>query len=188
MKTTTGKWLTKSFTKAFPAKWAVVLETILLFALGGLAMTLHAKMRIPLKIPGHHGLEFMALMIIGRKITRFNFGSTISGLGVAAFCLLPFLGFRDPFMPIVFFIPGLLIDLGIRILPKYKEKVFYLALVAAMAHASIPITRTIISLLTGYQYGSLQAGIGYPLLTYIDFGFLGGLLGAGMVYLIAKKK
>lgn len=121
METTTGKWQARSITKAFPTNWAWALEALLLFALGGLAMVLHAKMRIPIKVPGRHGLEFMALLIAGRSISRIPFGSTISGLGVAAFCLLPFLGFRDPFMPIVFFIPALLVDLGFRVMPSTQK-------------------------------------------------------------------
>lgn len=187
MKTTTGKWQVKSITKAFPTNWAFALEALLLFALGGLAMVLHAKMRIPIKVPGHHGLEFMALLIAGRSISRIPFGSTISGLGVAAFCLLPFLGFRDPFMPIVFFIPALLVDLGFRVLPDFQKKVWYLAIVAALAHATIPLTRIVISLLTGYQYGSLMGGFIYPLFSYLEFGLLGGLLGAGVVWVFRKR-
>lgn len=187
MKTTTGNWQAKSITKVFQTNWAIALETVLLFALGGLAITLHAKLRIPIKVPGHHGLEFMALIIAGRSITRIPFGSTLSGLGVAAFCFLPFLGFNDPFMPIVFFIPALLVDLGFRALPGLQNKVWYLAIVAALAHASIPLTRIIISLLTGYQYGSLQGGLVYPMFSYLEFGLLGGLLGAGVVWVFRKK-
>ena len=188
MKTTAGKWQAKSIISSVPASWAWALEALLLFALGGLAMVLHAKMRIPIRVPGHHGLEFMALMIGGRSISRMPIASTVSGMGVAAFCLLPFLGFRDPFMPIVFFIPGLLIDLGFNVFPKLKAKVWFLGLVAALAHVSIPVTRTIISLVTGYQYGSLQGGLLYPLSTYLEFGLMGGLLGAGVVWAFRRKK
>jgi hypothetical protein len=187
MKTIVGKWQARSITKVFPAKWAWAVEALLLFALGGLAMVLHAKMRIPIRVPGHHGLEFMALIIAGRSISRIPFGASISGLGVAAFCLLPFLGFRDPFMPIVFFIPTLLVDIGFRAMPGFQKKVWYLVIIAALAHASIPLTRTIISLLTGYQYGSLLGGLLYPLSSYLNFGLLGGLLGAGVVHVFRKK-
>ncbi len=187
MKTTIGKWQVRNITRVFPAKLESVLEFVLLFAVGAFAITLHAKLRIPIKVPGHHGLELMALLIAARSLSKKPLATTISGLGIAAFCILPFLGFRDPFMPIVFFIPTIIIDGGLRLFPMFAKKVWFLTILAAVAHATIPITRTIISFATGFQYGSLQAGIAYPLFTYISFGVLGGLLGAGLVYSFRKK-
>jgi len=60
---------------------SVLIEVLFLIGFGLLAIILHAKLRSPLRLPGHHGLEFMALMIIGRNISRFSYASSISSIG-----------------------------------------------------------------------------------------------------------
>jgi len=165
-----------------------IAEFIFLFLLGATAIVLHSKLRIPLHIPGRHGIEFMLLLLIGRSVSSFRFAVSISSLGVAAMLLVPMLGFRDPFMAVTFILPGIAIDLLYNIFPKIHKNIWLLALAAGFAYALIPISRLLISLSTGYMYASFLGGFLYPLATHFVFGFTGGLGGSALVKAFKRKK
>lgn len=153
------------------------IEWILLFLFGALAILAHSKLRIPLRIPGHHGLEFMLLMLVGRGLSGEKFASSIFSLGVASLIFIPGLGFKDPFMTLIYILPGFAIDLFFNTIFKSMKKDWLIALSAGFAYALIPVFRVIISSLTGYIYPSLMAGIFYPIFLHFIFGSLGGFLG-----------
>jgi len=163
-----------------------VAEFVVLFLLGALAIFLHAKLRIPLKLPGHHGVEFMMLLLIGRNITSFRFAGSISSLGVLAMIFLPFMGFKDPFATLLFIIPGISMDLFYNFAPRTKSKFWFLAIIAGISYSLIPIGRFVITLLTGFPYESLISGVAYPFATHFIFGFIGGMAGTGIATLFRK--
>lgn len=179
-KTTSSVYQTKTLYTA--------LEIILLMALGMVAITLHAKWRYPMRIPGHHGLEFMALIAAGRAISKMKYASVFSSIGVALMIFIPFMGFRDPFMAFVFLLPGMFLDIFYNSFASLQKKVWFVALAGAFAHAMVPIARFFISLITGYQYGSLISGVFYPYTMWLFFGFAGSMIGAGIVYGVRKLK
>ena len=164
-----------------------IAEFILLFLLGAFAIVLHARLRIPLHLPGRHGIEFMMLLLIGRSISSFRFASSLSSLGVASMLFIPILGFKDPFILVVFILPGMLIDLFYNTLPKIKNNIWLLALIAGIAYALIPIARLLISISTGYLYESFLGGFMYPLAMHFVFGFMGGLGGISLMKAIKRK-
>ena len=102
-----GKLHQKNLSKVFQTSISTKLEIFILLFLGMTAIFAHARFRTPLHIPGHHGLEFMALLLIGRTMTKHKWGSVIFSMGVASLLFVPFLGFKDPFMALVFIIPGI---------------------------------------------------------------------------------
>lgn len=55
-------------------------------------------------------------------------------------------------------------------------------------HATKPLVRLVISILSGWPYGSLLYGVAYPLATHVLFGILGGLLGATLVLGTRRKR
>lgn len=158
----------------------LIAEMLLLFGIGMLAITLHARLRIPLHLSGHHGIEFMAIFVAGRMFSKIPTASSISSLGVGSLLFVPILGFHDPFMSLVFMLPGFVLDLFCYFTNKWKSSMLFIALVAGLAYATIPVSRMIIHLVTGYPYGSLITGLLYPLFTHFIFGFIGGLLGSGV--------
>ncbi len=164
-----------------------IAEFVLLFLLGAMAIVLHARLRIPLHLPGRHGIEFMMLLLIGRNISKFRFATSLSSLGVASMLVIPMLGFKDPFMSVVFILPGLAIDLFYNAFPKINKNIWFLALAAGIAYALIPISRLIISLSTGFMYESMLGGFVYPLATHFGFGFIGGLGGSALVKAVKKN-
>ncbi len=87
-------------------------EVLLLVILGVLIVALYSMLRWPIKLPGHHGIEWMALLVAGRLISRRRWGATISSTSAAIFSLMPVWGLKDPLAPLTYFVPGILLDIG----------------------------------------------------------------------------
>ena len=166
---------------------SIVLEYAILFLLGIIAIVIHAKMRIPMRLPGHHGVEFMMLMMSGRVISKQKYASSFFSLGVASMIFLPFMGFHDPFMTLVYILPGFFIDFFYFKIFNANPKIWLIALLSGFAYALIPISRFLISSFTGFPYGSLLTGIWYPLTLHFLFGLSGGLAGLGVSKLFKSK-
>lgn len=156
-------------------------EALILLGLGAGAVILHAILRWSLKLPGHHGLEWMALLIIARSTSQHRWAASLSSAGASVLSVLPVWGFGDPFIWLIYFLPGLMIDVGFNLKPRWQDKAWFLASLGGLAHATKPLVRLLISLVSGWPYGSLLYGLAYPLATHIVFGFLGGALGAGII-------
>ena len=183
----------KITSKVFPTEWALPWwEALLLMGSGVLAVMLHRTFDASLSLPGHHGLEWMALMIIGRLASRFRGAGTLTSVGASLASILPFWHGGDPFTPLLYLLPGPVIDLAFRYLPGYTEKVWFLMFVAGLAHMTKPVARLIINLTTGWPFGSFRFGVAYPVLGHFFYGAIGGLLGAlvilGIHKLSAKNK
>lgn len=146
-----------------------------LLGLGVAILLLEESFRWPLQMPGHHGIEAMALLVLARLSCSTPWSAAITGAGAAI--AAPVLGAdHGPLMPLFYLLPGVVLDLGYRLRPRMGAFAIYLPLVAAVAWASKPVVRIIANLAMGMQFGSLRAGPVYPILTHLAFGFVGGLV------------
>jgi hypothetical protein len=159
-----------------------------LLGLGIAAVVLQAVLRWPLKLPGHHGLEWMALLMIGRSTSRYRWAAGLSSVGAATCSVLPLWGSDDPLIWLSYLLPGLLIDVGFRLGQSWQANIWFLACLGGLAHATKPLIRLVVNLISGWPYGSLLGGVAYPLATHILFGFVGGLLGAGVMLLSRRRR
>jgi hypothetical protein len=160
-----------------------VLEILFLAGLGMLAITLHARLKTPLNIPGHHGVEFMMLMVIGRLASRLPVASTISATGIGVLLLFPVFSFNDPLMGFHYTLPGILLDIFYRFLHDKRWMVLLLILAAGAAYMSIPLSRILISMPLGLPYMAVvKHGFIIPPLSFGLFGAIGGMTG----YLLFK--
>ncbi len=166
---------------------ANVLEVILLLLAGVMAIVLHARLRTPINIPGHHGIEFMAIIIATRLSSNMKWASSISALGIGIFILFPVLGFKDPMMGFNYMLPLFLIDIAYNFIKNERYRNLVVALAAGFGYMLIPLSRIILTATTGYPYSTfLKHGFVTPVFTFFFFGLLGGLLGTG-IYLGGKK-
>lgn len=181
MQNTTGESWQRTLSNATDDEatltWPVAL---FLLALGVGAVALPAVLRLPLRLPGHQGLIIMALLMAGRTGTRYRWATSVASVGAAATAALPLWGSTEPIGWLTYLLPGLLVDGALRVAPRWRASLPALALLAGVAHATKPLVRVAISALTGWQFGSLQGGLAYPLATHLVFGLIGGLLGAGV--------
>jgi hypothetical protein len=189
MKNQTTQVLQKSLSKAFPGNRAQVLaEGLILFIIGMLAMVLHAKLRIPVHLPGKQGLLFMFIVISSSLLSRFRFSTLLVTLGSASLLLTGFGGFDDPFMPLHYLLLGFVMDLILGSSSGLQQKAWFTGLAGAISFSLIPLSRAFISLISGIPYPSLFSGIAYPWLSHLLFGFAGSFLAAMAVKTLAEKK
>jgi len=166
---------------------AGILEILLLVGAGVLAIVLHARLRTPLNIPGHHGIEFMAIILAARLSSKIKWASSISALGIGIFLLFPVLGFKDPMMGFNYMLPCFFIDLAYNFIKNNKYRNLFLSIAAGLAYLMVPMSRLITTFTTGFPYSSfLKHGFVTPIFTFLLFGLLGGILGTG-IYIIGKK-
>ncbi|MFQ5922103.1 MAG: hypothetical protein ACE5M4_04610 [Anaerolineales bacterium] len=166
--------MTSRLSKLFQTSAAA--ETIFLVVLGVLAVTLHAYLRLPIKVPGHNGLVWIGLLMVGRLVSRRRWAATISSTSAAATSLLPVMGFKDPLDAVTFLIPGIVLDLGFMLSPRFVVSLWAIALLGAIAHATKPVAKLLVSVGSGFPFPSLVAGVAYPLSLHALFGAAGAIL------------
>ena len=177
-----GNVLQRTISKAFPGKAAAtVAEILFLLFVGAFAVTLHAKLRIPMQLPGKQGLIFMALIVMSASMSQFRFASSIACIGASGLLFFNLLGFDDPFMPLNYFLLGVVLDLCFYFFKTTKPNIFLFALAGGIAWMCIPMFRFIEMSISGFPFKSLINGVLYPFSTHYVFGFAGALLGAGII-------
>ena len=172
----------KISSKTFPTDWALNWwEAFLLIGGGVTAVVLHRALDVSLGLPGHHGIEWMALLLIGRMSSRFRGAGTLTSIGASFASTLPFLQGGNPFAWLFYLPPGLVMDIVLRYFPRYVDKLWFLILLGGLAHITKPIGQLTMNLITGWPFGSFRYGILYPFGSHLLFGMIGGLLGALIV-------
>ena len=74
----------KNTSKSFPTEWSLSwFEALLLIGGGVAAVVLHRVYDLSLGLPGHHGIEWMALMIIGRASSKYRGAGTLTSIGAS---------------------------------------------------------------------------------------------------------
>ena len=76
-------------------KQSVLIEILLLILTGVFIATLRAYLRVPLNIPGRHGIEVMGILMAARMISGQSFASSITMIASGAMMFLPFMGFKE---------------------------------------------------------------------------------------------
>ncbi len=185
MKNSDGNMYQKTTSKAFQIDNAGDLLKIgLLLLLGFFVVVLRERVNIPLRIPGHHGLEFMLLFMAGKTLSRQRYAMSISSLGASASAFLPIFHFGNAFMPFSFLLPGIIGDLIIN--KSGKTNYLYTAMAGGLAYSSIPLSRQLIMMATGIPFPSLFSGLLYPFALHFIFGALGSLAGAAVTRNFSK--
>ena len=166
---------------------ALITEILILVFFGFLAAFLRARLRIPLHMPGHHGVEIMFLIVLARLISRLPISSTITSMSAAGCMLIPGLGYTDPFLPVIFICFGLFLDWAFRIFPKLHLNIIFILLVSGIAYSIIPLSRFLLVAFTNFPYDSiLRGGFAMNLISHFCFGALGGFIAISS-YIFANK-
>lgn len=167
----------------------IAVEVVLLLAVGVLAAMLHQSFRIPLRMPGYHGMEWFALLMCARLLSNRGAAGMIVGLGAAttACVYAGGIGFDGKSAQMLtYLLQGCIVDAlvfrstGRSLLPYF----IWLPAVGAVTHMIAPLTRNVFSAVSAgaIEFGSLVHGIGYPLATHALFGGIGALAGL-LIYL-----
>lgn len=150
-------------------------KLMLLLGLGAAVIVLREAFRIPLGLPGHHGVEAMALLVTARFCTDHRWGATIAAMGAALTAGAIGAGHGGLF-PALYLLPGLVIDAGAMLLPSWRRRLLWIPVCAAVGHATKPVVKWLALGGTDAHMGSMVNGLPYPLTTHLLFGFTGALV------------
>jgi len=151
-------------------------EALLLIGSGVTAVVLHRAFDVSLALPGHHGIEWMALLLIGRMSSRFRGAGTLTSVSASIASTLPFLQGGNPYGWLFYLLPGLVVDFAFRYLLPLASQLWFLILLGGLAHVTKLLGQLAINLVIGWPFGSFRFGILYPFVGHLLFGMIGGLL------------
>ena len=153
-------------------------QLVLLALFAALVVVAKIGLRLPLQMPGHSGIFWMAIVVVGAGIVNKRGAGSL--IGVTSGILAAFLGMGD-FGAINTFlsyaIVGVGTDLALLILPDLEQPVTA-TVAAAIGHMGKFLVKWLFGVVTGAPIGFLALGLLWAMLGYIVFCGLGGLLGS----------
>lgn len=153
-------------------------QLILLALFAVLIVVAKIALRLPLQMPGHSGIFWMAIIVVAAGVVPKRGAASLVGLTsgiVAAFLGLGDFGAIDTFLS--YTAVGIGTDLALLLL-RSPENLVVAALVGALGHTAKFLVKWAIAGLAGAPAGFVALGLARSLVGYVVFGALGGLLGA----------
>ena len=136
-----------------------------------------AVFRMPIHVPGHSGITWMAILLVGRGLVRRPWAGTVLGLvsGILAMAVVG--GSEGLLLWVKYLAPGVAMDLTALLSREHLDHPFVGIVSGAVANVAKLTTSLIISLALGIPTGYLALGLGLSATTHVVFGALGGWLG-----------
>jgi hypothetical protein len=153
-------------------------ELILLAMFSGLVVVAKIALRLPLQMPGHSGVFWMAIVIVAAGVVPKR--GSVALVGLTSGLLAGFLGMGD-FGALNTFLSYTMVGVGTELalwLLESPEKLVPAALAAAIGHLAKFLVKWIFGMLSGAPVGIVALGLMWSMLSYILWGALGGILGA----------
>ena len=160
--------------------------------LGVMAGLLHVHLRYPLNISGHHGLEWMALLLFGRLLSSHrNAALTVAGGAAASYlaqsALLPLAHEVKP--AFIFLLTGASADILYRFTKDRLPAVVSAGLIGGLAFITKPMVMYALFLGIGMHVGMfIKHPIYLPFISHLLFGAAGGVGGALLARAALPKK
>jgi hypothetical protein len=154
-------------------------QLILLALLAALIVVAKIALRLPLQLPGHSGIFWMAIVIVAAGIVPKVGAASLVGLTsgiIAAFLGMGDFGALNTFLS--YTMVGVCTDLALLLLGRNPENVVVAVLAATFGHMGKFLVKWGLGVLTGAPVGFVALGLLRALVGYVVFGALGGLLGA----------
>jgi hypothetical protein len=173
-------------------------QLILLALFAALIVVAKVALRLPLQMPGHSGIFWMAIMVVASGVVPKAGAPSLVGLTsgiLAAFLGLGDGGAVDTFLS--YTMVGVGTDLALLLLGRRPEKLVVAVPAALFGHFCKFLVKWGLSLVIGAPVGFVALGLARAMIGYILFGALGGLLGgltllalrrAGFFAYMAEKK
>ena len=172
-------------------------QLLLLALLAALVVVAKISLRLPVGLPGHTGIFWMAIVVVAAGVVPKRGAATLVGLTSAI--LASFLGLGD-FGPLDTFLSYLAIGVGVDLallLLGDPSNLAVAVLAGTFGHLGKFFVKWGLATMLGAPAGFVALGLAWSLLGYIVFGALGGLLGgltlsalrrAGFFAYLAEKR
>ncbi|MFC2031407.1 hypothetical protein ACFLWA_11870 [Chloroflexota bacterium] len=178
-------------------RYFTTFELILLALFAALVVVTKIALRLPLRLSGHSGVFWMAIIIVAAGVVPKRGAASLVGLTsgiVAAFLGMGDFGALNTFLS--YTTVGVGTDLALILLGS-PESLVVASLVGALGHSGKFLVKWGMGILTGAPVGIIVLGQIRAIVGYIVFGAIGGLLGgltvralrrAGFFEYLAEKK
>jgi hypothetical protein len=172
-------------------------QLILLALLAVLIVVAKIALRLPLQVPGHSGLFWMAIILVAAGVVRKPGATSLVGLSsgiLAAFLNMGDFGALNTLLSYTMI--GVGADLALLLL-RDPENLVVAVLVGVIGHMGKFLVKWALGALSGAPLGFVALGQVRAVVGYIVFGALGGLLGgltlqalrrAGFFAYLAEKR
>jgi hypothetical protein len=159
--------------------WSITLREALFLALiAALIFLGKSFLRVPVHVPGHSGIVWIALMVIGRGLVNRRGAGVLMGLIAGALVTFGAPGKEGLFEWTKYVAAGAILDLLVWTVGNDLETWWKAALVGAGAHLAKLVTATLMAWVLGLPLDIVVIGLGLTATTHVVFGALGGALGA----------
>lgn len=143
-------------------------------------------LRMPIHVPGHSGMTWMAILLVGRGLVRRPWAGTVLGF-VSGIIAVAVVGGREGLLLwLKYLAPGAMMDLAALLSREHLRHPFVGAVAGATANTAKLVTSLLVSLALGIPTGYLALGLGLSATTHIVFGALGGWLGTLVLRLLRR--
>ncbi|MCL4426619.1 MAG: hypothetical protein M1553_14540 [Firmicutes bacterium] len=158
--------------------WSISLRDAIWLTFCGAAIALSKFIeRIPLHLPGHSGVVWMAILVLARGMVPW--GGAASLVGIISGLLAALIGEakEGPLSFFKFLAPGVTLDLFMLLIPGFVRHSWSIAVVAALAYVTKLMTSYVLGLAMGVPHTFLILGLRYAVVFHLVFGAVGGWLG-----------
>jgi hypothetical protein len=153
-------------------------ELILLALFAALIVVAKIALRLPLQLPGHSGIFWMAIIVVAAGVVP-KFGA-VSVVGLTSGIMAAFLGMGD-FGALNTFLSYTMVGVGTDLallLLRHPENLVVAALLGILGHLGKFLVKWGLGVITGAPVGFVALGLARAVIGYVVFGAVGGVLGA----------
>ena len=173
-------------------------QLILLALFSALIVVAKIALRTPFQLPGHSGVFWMAIIIVGAKVVPKPGAASLIGITsglIAGFMGLGDFGALDTFLS--YAMVGIASDIALWLLGGNPENLVVAVLVGIFGHMGKFLVKWAFGILSGAPIGFVALGLIRSIVGYIVFGAVGGFLGwltlkalrrAGFFAYLAEKR
>ncbi len=152
-------------------------EVLLLAMLSSLVVVSNVALRLPIRLPGHSGIAWMAVLVIARAVVPKAGSATVAAAfsGVAAAVLG--VGDKGPLDTLLSYAAaGIGVDVAIAVV-RPAESVVACMVAGAVGNLAKLGVKVLLELWIGIPTGFVLIGRVFPAMTHAVFGLAGGYLG-----------
>ncbi|MBN1581316.1 MAG: hypothetical protein JXA89_11490 [Anaerolineae bacterium] len=159
-------------------RYFTTFELVLLALFSALVVIAKIALRLPVQLPGHSGLFWMAIVIVAGGVVPKR--GAVSLVGLTSGLIAAFMGMGDFGALNTFFsytMVGVGADLALWLLQD-PENLIAATLTGVLGHICKFLVKWVFGILSGAPLGFVALGLTWSVINYILWGALGGLLGA----------